>query len=159
MNTKMIIKIAIVAAIYVVLTVVLGPISYLQLRVSEVLVLLCFYRKEYIYALIIGCFISNLNSPVAFDMIIGTFHTAVSVIAISKSKNLFIASLMPTIFMPIVGLELYFLYELPFVEAMIIPIVGEFIVVSIIGYTMFKYLEKNKAFMALIEAREENNEI
>lgn len=159
MKTNLLVKLAVVAALYVALTVVLGPISFLGFRVSEVLVLLCFYRKEYVYSLIVGCLIANLFSQINFDFIFGTLHTAISVVLISRSKNLFVASLMPTIFMPIVCLELYFIYKLPFIEAMIFPILGEFFIVSIVGYTLFKYLEKNQSFMKLIGAWEDNDEI
>lgn len=64
MTIRRITKLAAVAALYVVFTII-NPFSYdmVQFRVSEVLVLLCFYRRDYGYALIIGCFIANLFGP------------------------------------------------------------------------------------------------
>ena len=65
MNNKIkdIVRLAIVAAMYVLFTVV-NPFSYnaIQFRISEILMLLCFFRKDYTIALIIGCFISNFFS-------------------------------------------------------------------------------------------------
>lgn len=152
MKTEMIVKVALVAALYVVLTVLIAPLSYqdIQFRFSEVLVLLCFYRRDYVYSLIIGCFISNLFSPMALDIIFGTFHTAISVILISHSKNLFIATLIPTILMPIIAFELYYFLGLPFFVSLLTTMIGEFVVVSIIGYTLFKLMENNTAFLKFI---------
>ena len=55
----------IVTAIYVVITVLLMPYSFygIQFRISEALVLLCFYKKDYIIPLTLGCAIANLFSP------------------------------------------------------------------------------------------------
>jgi len=156
MKTETIVKVAVVAALYVVLTISIAPISYrdIQFRISEVLVLLCFYRRDYIYSLIVGCFIANIFSPMPMDIIFGTLHTAISVILISRSKNLFIASLIPTLLMPIIAFELYFFLQLPFWLSLLTSAIGEFIVVSIIGYSIFKVLEKNTGFMELIGADE-----
>ena len=54
-------KISIVAALYVVITYAIAPISYgpVQVRISEVLVLLAFFDKKYIISLTIGCLIAN----------------------------------------------------------------------------------------------------
>ena len=51
-------RIAMVATLYVVLTLSFAPISYagFQFRVSEILVLLCFYDPKYCVALILGTF-------------------------------------------------------------------------------------------------------
>ena len=58
MNKKIlfIVSQAIIASLYVVLTVIVGPLSYMaiQLRFSEILILLCFYKKDYIAGLSIG---------------------------------------------------------------------------------------------------------
>ena len=56
-----IVRLAIIAGLYVALTWATLPLSYglIQFRVSEILLLLCFYRKDYIYSLVLGCFIAN----------------------------------------------------------------------------------------------------
>ena len=109
MNVRMLAKTAVMAALYVVLTVVVAPVGFgpIQFRISEILVLLCFFRKDYIYSLIVGCFIANLFNPIletlVVDLIFGTLHTVISVIIISRMKNIYLASLVPTLFMFIIG--------------------------------------------------------
>ncbi|MFV0556964.1 MAG: QueT transporter family protein [Lactovum sp.] len=69
--------IALVAALYVVLTVTppLNAISYgpLQFRISEMLNLLIFFNRRYIYAVTMGVVIANLFNPIIpiFDPIVG----------------------------------------------------------------------------------------
>ena len=110
-NTIDIIKIAIVAAIYAVMTVAISPLSYgpIQLRFSEILILLCFYNKKYCVSMTVGCLIANIFSPMALlDIPFGTLATILAVLFLSKSNNLFIGSLWATIFNGIiVGTELY----------------------------------------------------
>lgn len=147
-----------VAAIYVVLTVVLGSFSFgpIQFRIAEALVLLCFFEKKFFLPLTIGCLISNVMSPYAvMDMIFGTFATIISLLCIIKSKNIFVASLFPVIFNAlIVGLEISILTP-PFNIATFLFFaltvgIGEFVCVSLIGVGLFSILRKNESFMNLI---------
>lgn len=158
MNNRFIIKLALVASIYVVLTI-WNPLSYseIQFRISEILVLLCFFRKEYIYALTIGCLIANFFSPLGIiDVFLGTLATFVSCLFIIMSKNLFVASLFPVAFNGlIVGLELYFVLDLPLLATIISVAVGEFAVVSIIGVILFRRLSQNQGFLAFIEIKDQ----
>lgn len=80
-NVKNLTRLALVAAMYAVLTIVIQPIGYgdLQCRVSEVLVLLCFYRRDYTLSLMVGCFIANLFSPLGvIDWILGPVATGIA---------------------------------------------------------------------------------
>lgn len=65
-KTYDIVTIAIVAALYVILTMTpgLSAISYgpIQFRVSEMLNFTAFFNKKYIIAVTIGCMISNFLS-------------------------------------------------------------------------------------------------
>ena len=67
MTIKRITKLAAVAALYIVFTLI-NPFSFemVQFRISEILILLCFYRRDYSYALIVGCFIANLFGPMGY---------------------------------------------------------------------------------------------
>lgn len=143
--------IALIAALYVGLSLILSPISFgiVQFRLAEVLVLLCFYKKEYSIALVLGCFITNLFSPFALDLLFGTLHTLVSVIFISLSKKLFIASLWPMIFSFIVGFELY-LYGEPFIISTLGVMIGEFVVVTCLGTLLYSQLNQSKQFKEFI---------
>ena len=90
-QTKNLVRLALVAALYAALTLALPGLSFgaVQFRFSEILVLLCFYRKDYSISLILGCFIANCFSPMALmDMIFGTLATAIAVIPMFYIKNL-----------------------------------------------------------------------
>lgn len=154
-NSKQLTKMAIVASLYIVLTMIVAPVSYgpVQFRISEILNLVVFFNPLYGISLVIGCAISNLFSPMGiYDVIFGTLSTLLSVIFISKSKNLFIASLWPSLFIPlIVGLELYVLQELPFITTVPFILIGEFVVVTLIGYPLFKLTMKNEKFIRILK--------
>jgi uncharacterized membrane protein len=66
-------------------------------------------------------------------------------------KNKFFASLFPAIFNGvIIGLELYFILDLPLVISMCSVAVGEIVVVTILGNFLFYFINKNSHFMELI---------
>ena len=146
-NIKNITLLSLIAALYVALSLILAPISFgiVQFRLAEVLVLLCFYKKEFSISLVIGCFITNLFSPFGLDILFGTLHTLVSVIFIANSKKLFIASLWPSVFSFIVGFELY-LYGEPLIISTLGVLVGEFVVVTVLGVLLFLSLNKSRQF-------------
>lgn len=73
---------AVIAALYVCLTLAFYPISFsiVQIRVSEALTILPLIFPEAIFGLTIGCFISNCFSGHVLDLIFGTLATLVSAI-------------------------------------------------------------------------------
>ena len=155
LNVQTIARLAAVAALYAALTIALQPISFglVQLRVSELLVLLCFYRRDYSIALILGCFIANCFSPMALmDMIFGTLATAIAVIPMFSIKNIWLASLLPVISNAIIiGIELYIAFAQPVWLGMLTVGAGELIVITIVGCPLFSFiLQKNKSFMQAI---------
>ncbi len=146
-------RISLVAALYFVCTVAFAPISFgaVQFRLSEILVLLCFYRKDYCYSLVLGCALANLFSPLGiYDVIFGTLATVFTVAAVSHCKHLFLATLFPTLGCVIVGLELHFLTDVPFLLTTGTVMLGEFITVTGIGYPLFRLLERNKGLMKIL---------
>lgn len=146
-NLNALLRIAITATLYVVLTLVIAPLSYgaVQFRISEVLTLLCFFKKDYCYALILGCFISNLFSPFPLDIVFGVASTVFTVVGIRYSKNLWVASLYPALSMFFIGWELVYV-GMPFWYSFLTAALGEIGVVTIIGVPLFKTLEKNRFF-------------
>lgn len=176
LSVRKIAILSVVAALYVAVTMALGSLAYgsIQFRISEALVLLCFYKKEYCYSMVVGCLIANIISTVgAIDMVVGTFATLLAVIVIvlcskylpsvfesklemsentASTVSLFIASLSPVIFNGIlVGLELRYVFGLPLFLSMGQVAFGEIVCVTVIGVILFKILEKNKTFMTLIK--------
>ena len=162
-ETKNLVRLALVAAVYAVLTLILLGQSFggVQFRFSEILVLLCFYRKDYSVALILGCFIANCFSPMALmDMIFGTLATAIAVIPMFYIKNIWVASILPAVSNGIIiPIELYICYgnEPPIWFNMITVAAGELVVVTIIGCVLFKLaLERSTRFMEVIGANKPN---
>lgn len=77
-STKSISKMAMVTALYVVLTIVISPLSYgfIQVRLSEIFNYLGLFHKRYILAITLGVAIANLNSPLGIiDVIVGSVST------------------------------------------------------------------------------------
>ena len=149
-KTKILIINAVIAAIYAVLTINLSAISYgaVQLRLSEVMTLIAFFNPMYVGGLIVGCFIANLYSPFGMvDIVFGTLATALSVLSMSKIKNIYISSLMPTIFNSlIIGVVIWYTTKAPLLESMFYVAIGEFIVVSIIGIPIYKLITSRLNF-------------
>ena len=158
MKIKDLVLYSCVAAIYVVLTVLLGSFSFgpIQFRIAEALVLLCFFNKKFFLPLTLGCLISNLMSPFGlYDVLFGTTATIFSLICIMKSKNIIIASLYPVIFNGvIISAEICLIngvFDLyVFLFNMSTIMLGEFVCVTILGTILFSTLKKNQSFMNLI---------
>ncbi len=154
-TTREIVQIAVIAAVYAVLTAVFASVSFtpLQLRLSEIMIFLAYFNPIYILGLTLGCFIVNiLMSPyLLMDGVFGTMATLLSVVAIyytgkafrRSKKGLIIASLWPTIFNGvIVG---WIIYTCSIMEGNMTKnitalvglmgnvAIGEFIVVTVIG--------------------------
>ena len=158
-ETKNLVRLALVAAVYAALTVALPGLSVpaVQFRFSEILVLLCFYRKDYSIALILGCFIANCFSPMALmDMIFGTLATAIAVLPMFYIRNIWVASLLPVVSNGIiVAIELFICYgnELPIWFNMITVAAGELAVVTVTGCVLFKLVfERSDRLMKIIGA-------
>jgi uncharacterized membrane protein len=161
LTTKKMAVISLTAAIYAVLTVISPIPQYgeVQLRFSEALTLLAFLNPIFGPGIVLGCFIANLFSTVnpVLDSIFGTLHSAVAVFFIVKfSKNMFIASLWPTLFCFIIGGMIVYSIDMWFDLTAFLSItgfvmIGQFIAVTVIGYPIFKLLTKNERFMRLVK--------
>ena len=149
----------VLAAMYTIITIVCTPFAYgpIQFRVSEILVLLCFFNKRYSIGLIIGCFLANLNSPtMTLDILFGTAATAIACVDIMFSPRLAIAVLFPIVANAfIVGWELTYFGE-PFWFSVGWVALGE-TVVLVAGYIFFFLLRKNETFYRLIDAKQNIN--
>ena len=81
-NAKSLTRSGIIGAIYVVLTLVLYPISFgaLQVRVSEGLTLLPLIFPESVIGLTIGCLVANFFGNGILDIVFGTLATFLSAV-------------------------------------------------------------------------------
>lgn len=161
LHLKDVTRLAIVAALYVALTLTPGISAFsfgaVQFRVSEILMLLVFYNPKFSWSLIIGCLISNIFSPSlgVIDLIFGTLATAIAclLIAIIANKGWmqwlvpFICAIINGL---IIGAELHYASQLPFWATALSVAIGEFVVV-LIGTVIFNLLMRNNNFARIIK--------
>ncbi|HOO96206.1 MAG TPA: QueT transporter family protein [Caldisericia bacterium] len=95
---------ALIAALYVVLTLPFAIFSYgaLQVRLAEVLTILPYFWPEAIAGVTVGCLLANMiGSPFGLvDWVLGTLATFLAALltyALSKYKNIFIAAIPPVV--------------------------------------------------------------
>lgn len=168
LTTKKIVENAFLAAIYFVLTLTTFPLSYglIQFRLSELLMLLCFFRKDFVIGLTIGCFLSNLagsgnifGTAGYLDAVIGSSATLLAGLIMPYTKRLFIASLIPCITNGlIVGAELTFLFGVPEASMYYVSFgyvfLGEFVCISIIGYIILMVtLKKSRTILDKLDVK------
>lgn len=124
MNVKKLAIVAMIAAIYATITIVLAPISFgaIQVRLSEVLTLLPIFYWPATYGVILGCFIANLvgflmGTTVVIDVIVGTAATALAALITYHARNIRIKDIpVISILSPvicngiIIGAELAYVY-------------------------------------------------
>lgn len=165
-DTLTFVRIAMIAAVYTVVSLALAPISYgnIQVRLAEALTILPLLYKPSIYGVTLGCFLTNLLgafmgvNPTGFiDAIIGTLATFLAAECTYMLKDKTVKGfplwsvLMPVIFnFFFVGAELAVLYfEGNVVLGTLIMgsevAVGELISV-ILGWLLLKPLGKTNLF-------------
>ena len=153
-DEKDIVQNGLLAALYCVLTYVMSPISFwaIQFRLSEILVLACFFDKKKIVGLTLGCFLANLVSPLGLmDIGFGTLATLLACLGIISSKHLIVAIWFPVVANGfIVGLELYLIGE-PFWFSVGMVALGE-LAVMMVGYIILMLLKRNKTFFKAVRA-------
>ena len=113
-KTRMMTRSAVVAGLYVALTMV-NPIGYgvFQFRISEIICLLPFWWPEYRFACVI---IANLFSPLGvIDVLTGSFIALVAYWVIARISNKIIdITLYSLLCGSLVGAELYAVFGSPF---------------------------------------------
>ena len=162
MKTKDLTRIAAIAAIYVVITIIFSPISYghIQLRISEALTLLPFYLGlPAVIGLFIGVFIANMAGGLGvIDIIFGSLITLLAAIFTARASSLKKAAIYPVVFNAFgVGLILYFILGIRIVDPDVGPTIsaflnylahvftvglGQFAAVYIIGIPLMKLMNK-----------------
>ena len=153
-NVKFLVITAMVASVYLVLTLAIAPLSFglIQVRFSEMLMLLAFFDRKYAPGLILGCFLANCFSQFGImDVVFGTGCTAAAMFCVVKfAKSLFGASLWIVFCNAFIGIELY-LFGSPLWLSMAMVALGEFLSVSICGVVLMKMLMKNRVLMAKLK--------
>ncbi|MFJ6207174.1 QueT transporter family protein [Lysinibacillus sp. NPDC092081] len=141
-------KTALVAALYVAVTVLLSVISFgaVQLRLSEMFNYLALYNKRYVLAVTLGVVLANFMSPTwILDVPIGGIATFLVLILCRKvTKNItndimkmVITALIFAISMFTVAGQLTILYDLPFWATWFTVGVGELLSMTVGGMTVY----------------------
>ena len=153
-DTKFLVATAMVAAVYMVLTLLIAPLSFglVQVRFSEMLMLLAFLDKKYAPGLVLGCFLANCFSPFGMmDIVFGTGCTAAAMFFVTRfAKSLIGASLWVVFCNAFIGIELY-LFGSPLWLSMGMVALGEFLSVTCCGVALFRVLERNRTLMAKLK--------
>lgn len=142
---------AVIAAIYVVLTVIFAPISFgpVQVRISEALCILPYFTPAAIPGLFIGCLLSNLLcGSVPMDVIFGSLATLIGAVCSYALRDKKWLVCIP----PIVANTVIVPWVLRYAygEAQLIPFlmasvgVGEILAVGILGNLLLAALERYK---------------
>lgn len=167
MNIKRLVRCAMVAALYVVLCMVLAPFSFgaIQVRVAEMLCLLPVFGPEYIVAVTLGCFLSNLLASTMVDVVFGTVATLLACVVTYALRNVRIgtlrlaipASIPPIVFNAVIigGVMLTFFLpdvtgsvSLALFNALTVGI-GEVISCGVLGVFLVHLIETNKGLRRL----------
>ncbi|ATF65174.1 QueT transporter family protein [Streptococcus gordonii] len=138
------VQIALVAAIYIALTIIppFNVISFgaYQFRISEMMNFMAFYNRKYIIGVTIGCMIANLFSPLWIDVFVGGGSTLVfltlGVVLFSKvkpgyllngwlRKDFFLFSIFFSISMVTIAIELNIVTGAPFLLTWFTTAIGE----------------------------------
>ena len=142
-----------VAALYAVLTLLFAPISYgpVQFRLSEALTVLPVLFPQAIPGLALGCLIANLiGSATPWDVVFGTLATLLAAFGTRLlRKNLWLAALSPVVLNSvIVGFVLHFSLALPLLPTMGSILLGEAVVVYVLGIPLLAALRRLEGFTA-----------
>ncbi|MFJ5566309.1 QueT transporter family protein [Lysinibacillus xylanilyticus] len=141
-------KTALVAALYVAVTVLLSVISFgaVQLRLSEMFNYLALYNKRYVLAVTLGVVLANFMSPTwVLDVPIGGIATFLVLILCRKvTKNItndlvkmVVTALIFALSMFTVAGQLTILYDLPFWATWFTVGVGELLSMTVGGMTIY----------------------
>lgn len=141
---------AMIAAIYVALTVIFAPFGFgeIQIRISEALTILPAFTPAAIPGLFIGCIIGNfIGGAILPDIIFGSLATLIGAVFtyLLRKKHKYLAPLPPiisnTIIIPLI---LSFAYGIPIaIPVMMLTVgIGEVISCGVLGMILYTPLAK-----------------
>lgn len=156
---------ALIASIYVVLTLTppLNTLSFyaIQFRISEALLILVWFRKEYAIGILIGTFFANVFGPLGagfawLDAIFGSLITLCSLWIMVKIKSQWIGLIAPVTFNGIyLAIFLPFALSLPYTFELILTTMltvslGEALVVYGLGMPLHLLIQKQPYLLKLL---------
>ena len=160
---------AVIAAAYAALTVLLAPISYgpIQFRVSEAFTALPFLMPGSVWGITLGCVLANLYTGSILDIVFGSLATLLAGLLTARFgkkgdtiRNRILGCLMPVLFNAvIVGAVLTWGYQIQEFESPLASYgfnaltvgIGEAAVLYLVGYTLIRQLPRIKAIRDFID--------
>lgn len=160
MKVRFLAMTAIIAALYIAVTMLVAPFGFtqVQFRVSEMFNHLVAFNPRYAVGIVLGVFIANMFSPLGlYDLVFGVGHSIITLglfIFICKYVKNIIARLIINTFlftstMFIIAFELNLALELPFLWTWLTAAAGEFVVLAV-GAPIMYQLNKRLNFKNLI---------
>lgn len=156
MDTRRLTKQALVMALYITQSLALPELGFgpIQFRISEILTLMAFLDRGYVLPLTLACAIVNIWSPFGLvDVVFGSLASFLALYSMSRTKNIYLASIFPALFSFIIGLEILLLSQEP-VNFFLVTgqiILSELVIVSLIGVGIFKVLVNNSYLSHMIK--------
>ncbi len=154
-NTLYLAQAGIIAALYVVLTVIFAPISFrdVQVRIAEGLVVLPFFTPAAVPGLFVGCVLANiLGGAIPVDVVFGSLATLTGAFLTWKlrNKSRFLAPVPAivsnTVIVPFV-LRYGYGIELPIPLMMFTVGLGEVISAGVLGMIILNVLNRYRTFI------------
>ncbi|MDR3076918.1 MAG: QueT transporter family protein [Synergistaceae bacterium] len=135
---------AVIAAIYVTVTILFQPISYgaVQIRVSEALTVLPFLWVEAVPGLFVGCLIANIFGGLGLlDIALGSLATLAAAVISKFAPNEYFAATSPVVVNAIVvGAYLSYLTNTPLAFSILYIACGEAIACYALGIPLLRFL-------------------
>ena len=151
LSPKYLVRIALIAAIYVTINIIFAPISYgpVQVRIAEALAVLPFIDPAAIVGLFLGCILANIWGGLGVvDVLGGSLCTLIAAILTYRMKKPIFAPLPPVLVNAIgVSLYLHLLFELPYWLTLIYIGFGQIIACYLIGYPLLLVLLRRKIWI------------
>lgn len=152
---------AIVAALYVAVSMLIAPFAFsqLQFRLSEMFNHLIVFDKRYFWGIVIGVAVTNLFSPLgAYDLVFGVGQSALALgIAILAKRfvkgtiaRMLVTTIIFSVTMFLIAWELNLAFHWPFLLTWFTTAVSEFIVMGITIPVMY-FIDKKVNFKKIME--------
>lgn len=148
-------RIAAIAAIYAVLTIILAPISYgaIQVRVAEALTVLPFLTVDAVPGLFVGCLAANVYGGLGLsDIVFGSLATLLAAVVTWRVPRPWLAPLPPVVANAlIVPAYLAALLHVPYWILAGSIAAGEFLACYVLGYPLLLYIRRRPSLARLLE--------
>lgn len=144
MSPRYIARVALIAAVYAAVTLVLAPISYgpVQVRVAEALTVLPFVSPAAVLGLFLGCLLANVYGGMGpWDIVLGSLATLVSAMLTRRMRTALWAPLPPVLVNAfVISAYLSVLAHLPYFVTVAYIGFGQILACYGLGYPLLSWI-------------------